>query len=364
MKIEIPQMQPWFDENERLAINDYMLEQGFLTEFKRTQFFEESIAKFTGAKHCIVVNNGTISLTLAALALGITHGDEVLVPNYTMVATPNSIKMIGATPIFIDVCPSTLWMDFELMQKHITKKTRAIILVSPNGRSPNIDIGKYLEFSSANGIPIIEDAAQSLGSYYNDGKHIGTKGDIGSFSFSMPKIITTGQGGALITDSDELAIKLRRLKDFGRSSGGLDYHETIGFNSKFTELQAVIGLEQMKKLPERVALKKEIWSYLNKNLADLEGFELFYNDTSLVSPWFIDSLCERRDDLKAYLAKNGIGSREMYPPLNEQPCYKINGNFPVSKEIGKSGLWLPSYTQLTKSELDRIIETITNFYNQ
>lgn len=364
MKIEIPQMQPWFDDNERLAINDYMLEQGFLTEFKRTQLFEDSIAKFTGAKHCIVVNNGTISLTLAALALGITHGDEVLVPNYTMVATPNSIKMIGANPIFVDICPSTLWIDFELMQKYITNKTKAIILVSPNGRSPNIDIDKYLEFSNAHDIPIIEDAAQSLGSFYKDGKHIGTKGNIGSFSFSMPKIITTGQGGALITDSDELAVKLRRLKDFGRTSGGLDFHETIGFNSKFTELQAVIGLEQMKKLPRRISLKKEIWKYLQENLSDIEGFKLFYNDTSLVSPWFIDSLCERRDDLKEFLAINGIGSREMYPPLNEQPCYNISGNFPVSKKIGKSGLWLPSYAQLTKPELDRIIETITNFYNQ
>ena len=122
------------------------------------------------------------------------------------------------------------------------------MIVSANGRYPREDLEEYINLSKENGLILIEDAAQSLGSIYPDGSHIGSKGSVGSFSFSMPKIITTGQGGALVTNDDEIAKKIRKLKDFGRSKGGLDVHDSIGFNSKFTEMQAVIGIEQMKKL--------------------------------------------------------------------------------------------------------------------
>src|SRR5262245_37025130 len=126
------QMQPWFGEEEKCALVEYMDEGGFITEFRRTDKFEQMIAQFTGAKHCIVVNNGTISLTLAALALGIGPGDEVIVPNYTMIAAPNSIKMIGANPVFVDVERETLCMDVGLAEKAVTKKTKAIVLVAAN----------------------------------------------------------------------------------------------------------------------------------------------------------------------------------------------------------------------------------------
>ena len=282
----IMQMRPWIGEEERQAINSYMQEDGFLTEFKNTKKFEDSIAEFTGSKHCIVVNNGTISLTLAALALDIKPGDEVLVPNFTMVATPNSIKMIGAKPVFIDVEAETLCLDIEQLKK-FNPKTKAMMLVSANGRKPKTDITKYLSFAEENNIKIIEDAAQSLGSFYDKDTHIGLKGDIGSFSFSMPKIITTGQGGALVTNHDGLANKLKKLKDFGRNAGGSDIHDSIGFNSKFTEMQAVIGLEQMKKLDFRIKRKKEIWKRYKDNLIDVEQISFFDHDLDLTAPWFI-----------------------------------------------------------------------------
>ena len=187
----IMQMRPWIGDEERQAINSYMQEDGLLTEFKNTKKFEDAIAKFTGSKHCIVVNNGTISLTLAALALDIKPGDEVLVPNFTMVATPNSIKMIGAKPVFVDVEAETLCLDIEQLKKKLTPKTKAMMLVSANGRKPKTKITRYLNFAEENNIKIIEDAAQSLGSYYDKETHIGLKGDIGSFSFSMNQITTT-----------------------------------------------------------------------------------------------------------------------------------------------------------------------------
>lgn len=356
-------MRPLFGEEEKKAISDYMDEDGFITEFKRTEKFEEMIARFTGAKHCIVVNNGTISLTLAAIAAGIKAGDEVIVPNYTMIATPNSIKMFGAIPVFVDVEPSTLSLDIDLVKQAITSKTKAIMLVSPNGRYPKAGIEAFELLAKEKGLILIEDAAQAMGSFYPDGRHIGRAGLIGSFSFSAPKIISTGQGGALITDCDDMADKLRKLKDFGRSEGGNDIHESIGFNFKFTELQACIGIEQMKKLQGRADRKKEIFKQYMNELSGVNEISLFEHNLDNTAPWFIDSLCERRDELLIFLKSRGIGSRVMYPPINKQKIYRSNDFFSVSETVGSQGLWLPSAVQLTDSQISRIGEEIKSFYN-
>lgn len=356
-------MEPWFDENEKRAMAEYLDEGGWLTEFKRTQKFEEMLAEFTSAKHCIVVNNGTISLTLALTALGLKPGDEVIVPNFTMIATPNSAKLIGCNPIFVDVDRKTLCMDFELMKKAVTAKTKAVILVNANGRYPQIGYQPFLEFCRNKNISFIEDSAQALGCFYPDGKHQGTISQIGSFSFSAPKVITTGQGGALITHNDELAYKLKRLKDFGRAQGGLDVHDSIGYNFKFTEMQAVIGIEQMKKLEWRVERKKKILERYQKNLLTCAEIEFFETDLKNTTPWFIDILCERRIDLITHLKLNSIGTRVMYPPINKQKAYQVEGEFVVSNLVGEKGLWLPSQSQLTDDQIDFICEKIINFYN-
>ncbi len=358
----IMQMRPLFGDEEKKAICDYMDEDGFITEFKRTAEFEGMIAKFTGAKHCVVVNNGTVSLSLAAMAVGITAGDEVIVPNYTMIATPNSVKMFGAVPVFVDVEESTLCLDIELVEAAITPKTKGIMFVSSNGRYPSSGIEDFLSLCERHNLKLIEDSAQSLGSYYPDGTHIGRKGHVGSFSFSAPKIISTGQGGAIITDDDDIALSLRRLKDFGRDGGGSDVHGSIGFNFKFTELQAVIGIEQMKKLPERVARKKEIYLRYQEGLSGVEHVELFQNDMVTTAPWFIDVLVEQREDLMSFLKTKGVGSRVMYPPINKQKAYDLEGTYPVSENIGAKGLWLPSMVQLEDSQIDYICGCIRSFY--
>lgn len=360
----IQQMQPWFDEKEKEAIAKYMDEGGYITEFKRTEHFEQMFAEYTGAKHCIVVNNGTISLTLAAMAIGIKAGDEVIVPNYTMIATPNSVKMFGAIPVFVDVEPETLCLDIELTRKAITKKTKAIMLVSANGRYPKAGIDAFTQLARQNDLVLIEDSAQSLGSFYPDGRHIGRAGKVGSFSFSAPKIISTGQGGALITDDDDVAFRLRRLKDFGRSGGGNDIHDCIGYNFKFTDLQACVGIEQMKKLPLRIERKKEIWRHYKNLLHDLQGIQLFEHDTQFTVPWFIDTLAERREELMAHLKTKGIGTRQMYPPINKQAAYQIPGEHPISNKIGTHGLWLPSACQLSDTQISFICKKISDFYKK
>lgn len=358
----IMQMRPLFGAEEKRAICEYMDEDGFITEFKRTEQFEQMIAEYTGAKHCVVVNNGTISLTLAAMAVGIQAGDEVIIPNYTMIATPNSVKMFGAVPVFVDVEPETLCLEIEKVKQAITPKTKAIMLVSANGRYPKAGISPFEDLARERNLLLIEDAAQSLGSFYPDGRHIGRVGLVGSFSFSAPKIISTGQGGALITDDDSIAGKLRRLKDFGRSCGGNDTHDSIGYNFKFTELQACIGIEQMKKLPARVKRKKEIWRRYATNLIGVSGIQLFEHDLDRTSPWFIDSTVENREGLIAHMKVAGIGTRVMYPPINKQQAYQVPGEHPVSNRIGQQGLWLPSAVQLTDEEIDHICDAIRGFY--
>lgn len=360
----IPQMEPWFGSEEKAEINRYLDEGGWFTEFKRTSQFERELAEYTGAKHCIVVNNGTVSLTLAALAAGLQPGDEVIVPNYTMIATPNSVKMLGCIPVFVDVEPETLCLDLELTVRAITPRTRAVMLVTANGRAPRAGIEVFERLCAERSLALIEDAAQSLGARFPDGRHCGTAGVVGSFSFSAPKVISTGQGGALVTDSDEFAARLRKLKDFGRSGGGNDVHDAIGYNFKFTELQACVGLAQMKKLAWRVDRKKQIYRQYRQALSACSQVKFFAQDIDHTTPWFIDVMVEQRVGLIAHLRAHQVGTRTMYPPINQQKAYQLTGSHPVSEAVGRDGLWLPSAAQLTDEQVARICQLISDFYRR
>ena len=286
----------------------------------------------------------------------------MIVPNYTMIATANSVFMLGANPVFVDVEPETLCLDINRTKAALTPKTRAIMLVTANGRYPRAGIDAFVDLADKHGLALIEDAAQSLGSRFPDGRHIGCVGKVGSFSFSVPKIITTGQGGCLITNDDELAERLRKLKDFGRAAGGTDIHQSIGYNFKFTDLQACVGIEQMKKLDWRIERKKEILVKYQQALRAVGSVKFFEQDLINTTPWFIDILCERRADLQEHLKKRGIGTRVMYPPVNKQEAYKRVGDHPVSELVGQQGLWLPSSSQLTDQQIETVCDSVAEFY--
>lgn len=358
----IPQMEPWFDENEAQALSDYIKGGGWVTEFQKTRNFEILIRDFIGSKYCSVVSNGTVSLTLALIACGIGIGDEVIVPDYTMVATPNSVKLAGSEVVFVDINPINLCMDFERMKDAVTERTKAIILVTINGRYPD-NLNEYIEYCHNNGLLCIEDAAQSLGSYMNN-RHLGTFGDIGSFSFSAPKIITTGQGGALVTDNELFFDRILKLRDFGRERGGIDHYLSMGWNFKFTDVQAIIGIEQMKKLPWRIKRKKEIYSLYKNYLEKVENISFIHTNLNDTSPWFIDILIKegKRDILIDYLKKRGIGSRPFYPPLHSEPVYNRNENHPISELISKQGLWLPSSCKLSNDNIEFICKEIIKYF--
>lgn len=354
----IDQMAPWLGEEEKQAVAAYMDTGPWLTEFRKTQEFEAMIAAYVGSRHAIALSNGTVTLFAALAALGIGKGDEVIVPDYTMIASANAVVMAGATPVFVDVSADTLCLDLDFLEQAITPRTRGIMLVTLNGRFP--DMERVLAIAGRHHLHLIEDAAQALGSRCGS-KHLGTFGEIGSFSFSAPKIITTGQGGALVTDDPQLADKIRKVKDFGRQKAGVDYHESIGYNFKITDLQAVIGIEQMKKLDWRVARKKDMFGIYRSELEGVPGLSMIPTDLANTSPWFIDILVNDRTGLQAFLRERGIGTRPFYPAIHSQPPYGLSGNFPVTEDISARGLWLPSSSFLTDDDIRRVCADIREF---
>jgi perosamine synthetase len=332
-------------------------------EYTKTTELETNLAQFTRSRFITMLPNGTLALLVACLALGLKAGDEVLVPNLTMIATANAPYLIGIQPILVDIDQETLCMDLDRAAEAITTKTKALIYVSLNGRSG--DMHQVTEFCKKNKLLFIEDAAQSLGSSWHN-QSLGTFGEVGVLSFSVPKIITTGQGGALLTNSQSIYEKIKKIKDFGRVRGGSDVHNEFGWNFKFTDLLSVVGIEQMKKLPKRIVRKKAIYKLYSTLLSQVPKLTLIQTDLSLTTPWFIDIYVSQPDKLAAYLASQGIGTRRIYPALSTQKIYQNSkasqGVYPVSQKMAATGLWLPSASTLTDHMINRICKLIIQYY--
>jgi perosamine synthetase len=271
-----------------------------------------------------------------------------------MIATINSVRMAGLKPVLVDVNRGQLTLDLATIRQATTEKTKAVLHVSLNNR--HTDLAGIAEYCHANNIALIEDAAQSLGAKI-DGKHIGTFGKVGCFSLSTPKIISTGQGGFLITDDSDLARKLGMSKNFGRKCGGIDVFETFGINAKFTDIQAVIGLEQMKKLPGRVERLQEIWTrYYSK----LHKYMIPPTYDGWL-PWFVDVFITDRDALVEFLKVHNVQTRPTYPEIHKTPMYDQDREFPVSEYVSANGLFLPTHTCLKNEEIDYVCKLI-EFY--
>jgi perosamine synthetase len=332
---QIEQSRPLFGKEEADSMNKYLTTgDPFITEYKETQKLENMICKYIGVKNCIMTTSGTTALIVALMATGIEPGHRVIVPSYTMVATLNAVKIIGAIPVLLDVSKETYTLELDEIKRH--ENIKAVIHVSINNRDSNIfNISRYCK---QNGIILIEDAAQSLGS-----DKYGHYGDVACFSLSTPKIISTGQGGFIVTDNDDLARNIRIIKNFGRRPGTTEEYIMTGLNFKFTDIQAVIGIEQMKKLPERVQRYKDIYTRYSKyiNLRPVNCI-----------PWFIDYESNNRDRLSKFLNIHGIDTR---------PCYPALANFQNTNFISNNGVFLPTHMNLTDSDIDFIGTIITCF---
>ena len=278
------------DEAEKKELLS-VVDSGWFTEGAKTKQFEKMFADFIGSKFACAVTSGTTGLYLSLNALNISTKDEVLVPDLTFVASPNSIQANNAKPILVDIENDSLNLDINKIEKKITKNTKAIMTVNFNGRTNNLRILK--EIVQKHNLKLIEDAAHSLGSFYGN-KHQGNFSNIGVFSFSTPKIITTGQGGMIVTNDKNLYERCMELKDFGRKIGAKKKmlsafkHETIGFNYKFTEFQAALGIAQMKKLTKRIKMKKNMFKLYQELLHDIDEIEFIDTDLTKITPWMID----------------------------------------------------------------------------
>jgi perosamine synthetase len=360
----LPQMEPLLTDDDRSAVERYLHGGAWLTEYEQTRRFEKAICDYTGSRYCFITPNGTLALFLALAANGIEAGDEVIVPAFTMAATATAAILAGANVVFADVEPKTLCMDPEQVEAHISSRTRAIVFVSLNGRAP-ADLAERISDWRQRGMVVIEDAAQSLGSYAGD-RHLGTLGSAGCFSFSSQKIVTTGQGGAVVTDDAEIFERMRLLRDFGRERGGIDQYKTVGWNLKFTDLQAVIGLSQMQRLSSLVARRREIYASYRARLEQLRSVRMIATDLAEVTPWFVDTMVDvdKRDGLIAFLSERGFGARCFYPSLPGEPAFGAKQSHPVAQLVAGSGIWLPSSLNLTESQIDEVCSAIRAYFSE
>lgn len=359
----IPQIQPWIDDLEWQEVKRVM-ESTYLTENLATKEFETSIANFTGAKHAIAVCNGTAALYCILKALDIGYGDEVIVPDMTFVASSNAVIMAGAKPIFCPVKAGALEIDLDIVPSLVNDNTKAIMPVHLYGRS--VDLDAVLACAQKLELKVIEDAAQAIGVEFNN-QHVGYYGDAGAISFYGNKTITCGEGGIILTNNDTTAGICRRLKNHGRSHRGTFIHEHIGFNFSITEMQAAVGIAQLKKLPEIIRRKEQIYDAYMVGLEKIPQLEPYPIDPRCQPVhWFTSFYAENRAELADYLTSQGIQTRLFFCPLHLQPCYEgwsnPNLNYSTSLEAYDRGISLPSSYGLTDDELFFVIEKIGDFY--
>ncbi len=358
MAKRIPWFEPQTDQRERELILE-VLDSNYLNEGDMTRKFEKQIAEFLGVKHCVAVTSGTAAIFLSLKAAGLKEGDEVLVPDLTFIATANAAKLAGLNVRLVDIERKRLNISPEAIEKRLTPRTKAIVPVDVNGRGADYD---FLEsFCKKKGLILITDSAEALGSKYN-GKFLGTFGLAGCFSFSSNKSLTTGQGGMISTNSSQMYQRLVELKDQGRAkqgTGGNDLHPVVGFNFKFTNLQAAIGLAQFEKLSHRLKMSNERDQKYQKHLTEVSSIR--FPDMAHpgeVRQW-TDILSVQSDLIEQKLKEQQIGSRRFWYPLHTQAPYKDDpALFENAVKISQEGLWLPSYFGISSHEIEMTTDLI------
>ncbi len=353
---------PQFGEEEKSRVAE-VIDSGFLNDGEVTEEFEGRLVELLGSKHVVATTSGTSAIFLALSSIGVGPGDEVIVPDVTFIATANAVSMTGAKPVLVDIDPGTLTLDAEPAERAITPRTKAIVPVHVSGRTANIDA--VMDVAERRGLLVIEDAAEALLSKH-EGKCLGTFGSAGCFSLSPNKTITTGQGGFIATDDDLLHRRLRELKDQGRpvrGTGGDDTHNSIGYNFKFTNLQAAVGLAQLKDLTRRLDKMRSIYRGYADGLRGVPGISILpcSIDKGEVLQW-TDVLVDRRDELFDYLATRGIHGRRFWHPLHTQSPYRMTDpQFPQATKQIPHAMWLPSALTLSDTDVANICEEIRVF---
>ena len=347
--------QPSITEKEITYVMD-AVSSGWVSSLgKYIDLFEKKFAEFCGTKYALSTSNGTVALHLALVALGIGEGDEVIVPDFTFIATANAVKYTGAKVVTVDIDEKTLCIDPRRIEEAITKNTKAIIPVHIYGHPANMD--EILKIARKYNLYVVEDAAEAHGAEIK-GKKVGTFGDCAIFSFYGNKIMTTGEGGIITTNNKDLYERMLFLRDHAMDRKKRYWHTEIGFNYRMTNLQAALGLAQLERIEELLERKREIFEWYEKALKDVEKIELNYeaewakNVFWMVCIEIEDCTEAKRDKLIAKLKEKGIDSRPYFYPISDMPMYKnkIN-NTPIVHKIYKRGFCVPSYFDLKKEDV-------------
>jgi len=367
----IPVNQPLLDGNEKKYLAECIDSGWISSEGPFVERFETEMAKRFGRKHAISVTNGTAAIDAAIEALEIGPGDEVILPSFTIISCLLQIIRIGAIPVLIDSDSITWNMDVSQIEKKITKKTKAIMVVHIYGLPVDMDI--ILQICKNYNLLLIEDAAELIGQNYKN-KPCGSFGDISTFSFYPNKHITTGEGGMILTDDDTLAEKCRELRNLCFQKGKRFVHEKLGWNLRMTNMQAAIGVAQLERLDEFIDKKRWIGSSYNTLFENLNCVQLPLNKTSYADNiyWIYGIVIEERVEFNANIAiqlleKLGIGCRPFFYPMHQQPILRKLGFFKdesygVAERLYKRGFYLPSGLTLTKAEIERIVEMVHKIF--
>jgi perosamine synthetase len=352
----IPVSQPSLTDLER-ALLVSAFDSGQLTYGPTCREFERRLATRLGVRHALVTSSGTTALHLALLAAGVGPGDEVLVPDLTFVATANAVAYCGGIPVLVDVDPATWVMDLGDAAKKATNRAKAVISVHLYGVSCNM---KAVEsFASRRGLWMIEDAAEGFGGVVDD-KPLGTFGDLGIYSFYGNKVMTTGEGGAVVTNSTNLADKVYKLRGQAMDPSRRYFHSAVGYNYRMTDLQAAIGIGQLDRLESMLVDRWRVFSQYHHHLSSLQHP---YQETA--APWQFTVLLPPNTDrdgvAASLLSDHGIETRPVFVPLHRLPMYSpglTDADFPISTDIGDRGLSLPTYVGLANEHVALISNTL------
>lgn len=369
----IPVSSPVIGEKEIAYVTD-AVRSGWVSSIgPYVERFEQAFAEYVGVRHAVAVSNGTVGLHLALHALGVGKGDEVIVPALTFAATVHTVLQTGAKPVFVDVEQDTWCIDPRAVQRAVTRRTKAIIPVHLYGHPA--DMAALSQIAAASGIHLIEDAAEAHGAVL-DGRRVGSLSEAGVFSFYGNKIITTGEGGMITTDDDDLARRLRFLKDHGMSAERRYYHTELAFNYRLTNLQAALGLAQLEQIDAFLACKRKIATWYRSYLEAAPELQLPVERPGAHNVYWMFSVVldpagrTSRTELARRLHAAGIDSRPFFVPLPELPHLSryrqvsaSGRGCPESSRLGSAGLNLPSGTGLKFEQVRRVCEGLLQALN-
>ena len=371
----VPVNKPWLGKREL----DYLAEcvrTGWVSSAGRfINEFEDQWAAYCRRRYGIAVSNGTVALQLAVACLGLQPEDEVIMPTFTIISCAMGVIYNGGVPVLVDCDPKTWCMNVTEIEEKITPRTRGIMPVHIYGHP--VDMDPLLDLADKHGLAIIEDAAEVHGAEYLSGRHTdaptwrrcGSMGDISIFSFYANKLVTTGEGGMVLTNAPQLAEKARSLQNLCFQSGRRFYHEELGYNFRMTNLQAALGLAQLERIEQIIARKRWMGGEYARRLQDIPGLQLPVQEPWAKSVYWVygvvlsEEMGMEAAEFAKRLADRGVQTRPFFLGIHEQPVFRRKGlfqgqSYPVAERIARQGLYLPSGLALTEEELEYVVQAV------